>query len=986
MCRFHHERTQQKLDIISNKSYSRSVSHFNHISKMTTKQLFIALALSVPFVVAQETPQAQPTTTPAVSEQTITLAPLKQDAKIVCGQLANGFKYIIRPTSEPAGRASMRLYVGTGSLDENKTTSGLSHLIEHLVFNGSTHFKRGELIPAMQKLGLGFGGDANAYTSLDHTLYMLNLPNLKEETVDFSFTMLRDFADGATLSDEAIDHERGIVISELHARDSHSYRGMIATLRQLCNGTRIPDFLPIGLEEVIRDCPGELVRAYYRSNYIPRRMTLIITGDFDPKQMEELTKKHFSSIKDPGFLPRPEVGKPVNLGPDEMIVLNPEKGISSMAISIVDHWQDKEDTIEQRIKDMPLSAAIAMLNQRLSRMTRKADNPFIAAAADEAGMFSSANVFALSINCEPQNWAKAMTAAEQELRRACEFGFSDKELDTIIASTMAAAKQRIETSDTITCDAMAQTIVNKIKDKHALTDAEEDARATIAGLQALKQNPDAARQALKKAYDTQRAKLSISGAIAPDVTKEALRRVYQESLALPVTAPEEDKLAPFAYDKIGTPGKITQQNTLEDLDITTLTLSNGVRVNLKSVDFRKNSVNVSVRIDGGSRLLHHIPGLNTLTEYLMKQGGLEAHPAEDLARILAGRNVSIGFGCETDRFLFGGSCTPDEIELQCQLLIAGIMHPGFRNDGEIFLRRALPSVYNKMRTTPEGAFTQQSSPLIYGNDPRFSFPKEQDWAAINGQMVKNILTPALASGAMEVSIVGDFEIDKVLPILERTFGAMPARKAEFTPMTDEERKVTFQPWGQRNYLRYPTELDKTLVTFICHAGDGQDYHRNRRLSILNSIVREKVFDGIRAELGETYTPIVRTNTQEDFSKAATVTITCTGVKDNTRKISAAMEIILQKLATDEGITEEDFVRAIRPIITRTEKNLRTPEYWAGVLADLQSDPANAELARDIMNDLKSITVDEIRQIAKEIFSQPFSVFYTVPEDFETPQQ
>ena len=198
----------------------------------------IALSMGLPALGSQE----QITPVPS-QQQTAEQAELQEDAQITRGQLANGVNYIIRPTAEPQGRASVRLFVNTGSLDEEEHEKGIAHLIEHLVFNGSRNFKRGELIPAMQKLGLGFGGDANAYTSLLETVYMLDLPNLKDETVDFAFTILRDFADGATLEDSAIEHERGIVRSELYARDSATYRASLAMLRHAAPGTRLPDYL-----------------------------------------------------------------------------------------------------------------------------------------------------------------------------------------------------------------------------------------------------------------------------------------------------------------------------------------------------------------------------------------------------------------------------------------------------------------------------------------------------------------------------------------------------------------------------------------------------------------------------------------------------------------------------------------------------------------------------------------------------------------------
>lgn len=927
---------------------------------------------------------------PHPSAQTVTaFAALQMDPALVTGELANGIRYIIRATKEPAGRGSVRLYVDNGSLNESKETSGLSHLIEHLVFNGSRTYKRGELIPTMQKLGLGFGGDVNAYTALLQTVYKLDLPRLDDETVNTAFTIMRDFADGATLTDEAINHERGIVISELKARDSQNYRTTIALLNLLCNGTRVPEFMPIGLEEVIRDIPCEKVRQFYKDNYLSRRMTVVVTGDFKAEDMVAQVEKHFGTMPDSGTPPaRPEIGTPVNLGAEELIVKNPEQAHVSIALNMVSPWQFKPDTIEQRVADMPLTIACSMLNQRLARMVKEANCPFMAAEVGESELFESARLFSANLTARPDNWKTALSAMEQELRRACEFGFSEQELSEIVRSAISAALVNEQRWESTSCNSMADALIAAIGDKATFTAPQEDTRSLQAALTVIAADPDICRRALKAAYESDRVKISLTGNAPEGLTKEALRAAYDESRAVEVTAPEEEKLAAFAYENIGEPGKVVQSAHLEDVDVTTLTLSNGIRVNIKPISTQKEAISVAARIDGGTRTMTHTPGLNILTEAVMGQGGLEAHSADDLSRILAGRHVGLGFSSEMDRFVFSGGCTPDDLELQCQLLIANILHPGFRETGEMMLRRSLPQVYNKLRSTPEGAFSYQSSRILHGEDARFTMPPQEQLESLTTQQVKDAITPALQQGAMEVSIVGDFKVEEIIPIIERTFGAMPERKRDFSPVTEEERRVSFNEWGRNEFLRYPTELDKTIVTHVRHVGNGRDTRRNRRLQVLNSIVREKLFDGIRAELGETYSPIVRIKFNNSYDNAAVLSTASNGVKGNRLKVNAAMELILRNLALDGGITDEDFTRAIRPIIASTEKSLRTPGFWNGAIARLQTEPEKLAELRELMQDLRSITADEIRTLAREIFGNDDKVsrFFTVPEDFDETKQ
>lgn len=909
-------------------------------------------------------------------------APLAQDPELLAGQLGNGLRYLIRHTAEPAGRGSLRLHVNTGSLNEDETNSGISHFLEHMVFNGSRHFKRGELIPAMQKLGLGFGGDANAYTSFLQTVYMLDLPNLDEHTVDFALTIMRDFADGALLEDDAIDHERGIVVSELKARDSAAYRAGMQMIEQMVPGTRLPVYTPIGKEDIIRHAPYSVVRDYYRDNYLPQRMTVIATGDFDPAAMQRLIEQHFGSLADGGNPPRPAIGTPTNFGADARIIPNPEQAHAQLSVTVVSPYREKPDTAEQRLEDMPLQLACAMLNQRFTRKAREVDSPFIQASAGAEDLFETAELFSLNAVAEPAKWQEALTAAEQELRRAAQYGFSPQELEEVAAMMMSGCRQAEATWSTTDSKSMADALVESVSEKTVPTAPAEDTRIAKLGLARVMADPDLCRQALAAAYEADRAKLTLTGTVPERATAESLRAAFDAAHAAEVCAAEEAELKPYAYATLGEPGHVATQETLDDLGVTMVTLSNGVKVNLKPVDFAEGEVAVSAAVDGGALRLTHTPGLATMCSAVIGNGGLEAHSRTELQRLMAGHHVGMNFETDSTRFNFSGVCSPEDLELQCNLLAAAILHPGYRDEGEVLLRRSLPASYNKMRTTPQGAQSYQGNRVVFGNDARFVIPTQEQTEAVTTAQVKEAMEPWLRDGAMEVTLVGEFKVEEVLPILERTFGAMPARRADFTPLTEAEKDVHFSPWGQRAFLRYDTALDKTLVTQVRYAGDGTDRHRNRRLQVLTSIAREKLFDGLRAELGESYSPVCRLSENSDYPNAAILTTTSAGVKGNRVKVNTAMEAILTDIGRGQ-LTQDDIDCALRPIITGAEKARRTIAWWLGNLSELQSNPERLGLMRDQLDDLRSITTEQINEVAREVFgSERIDYLFTVPADYQ----
>ncbi len=909
---------------------------------------------------------------------------LRQDPQITAGELDSGMRYVIRPTKEPTGRGSVRLFVNVGSLSENELNTGFSHLLEHMVFNGSRNFKRGELIPTMQKLGLGFGGDANAYTGLRETVYMLDLPNLQDKTVDTAMTIMRDFADGATLEDKAINKERGIVISELHARDSASMRAGLSYIAQITEGTRVAEYMPIGKEKVLRHGTGEEVRKRYHDYYVPSNMVLILTGDFAPETAREWVIKHFDGMQARPQGEIPPIGDLVPSTQREKLISNPEQADCKIMVSIVRPFLQQPDTVEQRVKDLPLELACAMLNRRYRRLEHKADAPFLAAGVEEEDLFQVVELDGLSIATKPEGWKEALRKGVEMLQQALKYGFEPEELREITDNMESNFRHEIDSWETVPANAMANRLVDALSNNRVMTTPEENRRVLRGAVEQIMANPDLCRKALEEAFgNLAEARLTLMGNLPKNVTGEELRAEYDKALQAAVEHPSREAIKPFAYDTIGMPGVVMQRKDLKDLETTTLVLSNGVRVNLRPVDFRKGSVHVTAAVDGGLFALPAQAGLPNMVQAVMQRGGLREHSYDELEQIFAGKNVTMDFGVSPTKFLFSGTSSREDLELQCKLLAAAILHPGYREDGELLLKRSLDNRYKTLQTTPTGVYSKESLRALFGENPLFIIPERAQIEAQSAEAVRKSMEGPLAKNYLEVSLVGDFAVDEVVPILERTFGAMPPRTAQPVPVEQVKRRVKFQPWGQQLFIPYPTDLDKTVVSQVRPAGNGRDLRRNRRLQLLVSIVRNKLFDGLRAAMGESYSPVVSLQTNEDFDNAAYLATISYGVKGNRAKVNAAMESICVGMGQG-NISDEDFECAKKPFLAATHKMLITPEYWERNLIDLQAEPQRAALMHDIVKDIESITADEIRALAKEIFgtADTTNFYFVVPEDYE----
>ena len=234
---------------------------------------------------------------------------LPVDPAIHWGRLDNGFRYALLHNAEPKGRVSARLAIRVGSIYENENQRGLAHFLEHMAFNGSRHFPSANVVEFFQRLGMGFGGDTNASTNFDRTIYQLELPDTKPATLREAFTFFADVAGGLSIDPKMIDKERGIILSEKRARDSVGLRTFLAELEFLVPDTRFPQRLPIGLEDVIKTATRERFVEFYDTWYRPERMFLVIAGDIDPAAVEPLVKELFSPLaaRSPA-LPEPHLG------------------------------------------------------------------------------------------------------------------------------------------------------------------------------------------------------------------------------------------------------------------------------------------------------------------------------------------------------------------------------------------------------------------------------------------------------------------------------------------------------------------------------------------------------------------------------------------------------------------------------------------------------------------------------------------------------
>ncbi|MFC4993194.1 M16 family metallopeptidase [Rubritalea tangerina] len=889
------------------------------------------------------------------------------DPKIVYGSLENGMRYIICKSPLPPKRVSMRLHVDAGSLNEAENQRGVAHFLEHMVFNGTKHFPdASKLIPQMQRLGIAFGAHANAYTSFDETVYMLDLPNIDKSTLDLGFAVMGDFADGALLENKEIDEERGVIASEKISRDSVGLRMFEKQFAALFPKSLIPNRLPIGTDEVIANAPRERFVDFYTRFYTPEKMTFVYVGDLDVAEAEQRIADTFGPIKNPA-----KPGDKATLGNVETpsgfnTSVFTDKELTSTELSIL-HAKPhsyQTDSKAKRLESLKFSVANAIINRRFSRIAKEENTTITSGSASRSIFFRELELGSIDVTALNNNWQAALPVLENEFRRAKLYGFTQSEFKEVVAGIINAYEQAVKSAPTRKSDSIASSLV-----EHAHSDAVYSTPET--DLEILKQNlatltPKTVHETFVKFWNTEDIHLILTTQNAEDNAEEKLAALFKQQSSEKLEAPNDKEAAAFAYTQFGQAGKITQTSHIEDLDIHQWTFDNGIKVNFKQTDFDKNSISMIASFGSGKAGMPlSKPGLDTLAGAIFSAGGLGKHSSDDLRTILAGKNVGVGLSIGDSHFSLSGSTTPEDLELQCQLLTAYLTDPGFRPEAERQFKAMLPNLYAQLKHTEQGPMAEMSA-WFAGNDPRFVFPTQEQAQTLSSEDVKSWLAPQLNQSALEISVVGDTTPEALKAALSSTLGALPKR-SELQAIPMEQRTLTLPDTPAEKSFTFQSEIEKAIAIVLWKADDAtdRDIKKIRRAGLLADILDERMRVELREKLGEAYSPFARASLSMTFKNQGMLMAYSPGKPANTTKVGDIIIKLAHTLA-QEGATQDELDRVLKPRLGLLEKSLRQNSYWLGTVMDQsQTYPDKIEAARTRDADYANVTLEEINALAKK---------------------
>ncbi len=891
---------------------------------------------------------------------------LAVDSRIHFGHLKNGMRYAWAKNSEPKERVYVRLHVDAGSFAERDSEAGMAHFLEHMAFNGSTNFEAGTLIEWFQENGMSFGADTNAHTAFSETVYKLDLPNRDEKTIRDGFRVLRDFASELDLEEEEIQAEKGVIDGEQRERDSAGFRASMEFLNRQYAGTLLAMRMPIGTKQVRDQFNSKSVAAFYRRWYRPENMTLVIVGDLGDINIVPLIHEFFEDMKAPksDVMPEPALGKP-EMEDLFFLVYNDELPAVQLTISMLKPFQHHIDTKKQRIENLPRSAAHAMLNLRMQELVKKPETSFLSAGVGNVGGMKVFEGGSLNLSAAPEKWQAALTQAYVELRKALNFGFNQAELDEIRAGLIRALDESVQRESKAHSKALLNAILSAVENGGVPTNAVTDRATILDAVKAL--TVEECLKALRANWRDGQLSITGVGGLKLDDDAAELKAVFAAAKKIEIKRADAIASKAWAYaSDAAKVGEVTSRKYVEDLDAWLITFANGVKLNVKRTDFKERQIGLHGRLGRGYGA---IPDEQVLAASVgsmtFSAGGLAEHSADDLRRMMAGKRVGVAISLDNESFLINGGTTAEDLLLELELFCAAIENPGYRDDGIHQLRANLPLIFEQMKHTPMGPLMDEFAPELFHGNQRldiFGFgimPTQEALGAVDMDAVRAAIEEPMKNAPLELTIVGDLDVESVITAANQTVGMLPARDAAKGVRPEQRASLKAGIYMEREIA---TADEKVTLMMIFPTTDGFDDQTRRGLNFLGQVVDDRLRLEVRERLGAAYSPGAQATASTVFKGLGGLLIQANGDPEKLAELLDACRNVAKNLS-ENGVTAAEVARLAEPIQNQLRDAMRTNGYWLKTLSEAQSDPSTLDSARSVLDFYANIQPEQISALA-----------------------
>ena len=881
----------------------------------------------------------------------------KADPAVLFGTLPNGMRYAIMRNTTPADGVAMRLRIGSGSMMERDEEQGLAHYLEHMAFRGSQHVADGEVVHMLERQGLRFGADTNAFTAHEQTVYMFTFPKADASAIDTGMTLLREIGGRLNIAPAAVEAERGVILSEERLRDGPANQAQKADAANSLAGTRAVARWPIGLVETIKAATPERIRRFYEANYRPDNATLIIVGNIDPAKIEAEIKARFADWKPAHAGDVVDFGAPAPIAPAAEFVRTGAP--DQMALE----WErpaDKRAETEAVDREMLLQMlGITVLNNRLADRAGQPGAPFIGARAGlDPALMNAASQTELDIFAAPEKWREALAAVTAQQRQLLASGVTAADLKRAVTQWRTILQVAATNAPTRQSSDIADALVKAANEDQLFTSPAQDLAFNQDVLNSA--TPEAVNAALKLAFTGQGPVLFRSAQSAP-ITAPVLAKELTEDITKPLTAEAAQSAITWPYTDFGAPGQITSQTEDKALGTTTVTFANGSRLIVKPTTFEKDQVTVSAAFGHGRKsadpALQHALWASSFAVY----GGTGKLSLADITRWAegGGKVATVNLQAGIDAFRMGGATRAADLATQMQMLAAFARDPGFRPEMGEKLAAIEPMMAGQYDANAGAVFGRELHRLTNGGDGRFAqIPSTADITATHADDLPAMLRGALA-GPADVTIVGDVSVEAAIAATRATFGAGAAGKADPAPQV----RITMAPGRAEPYV--VTHTGRADQAYYGEVWALPDYFADPQASytadVASAILGSRLVDTVREKLGLTYSPFTQALSSTSLPGQGYLLAAIETPQTNFATFRALLDGQIAALAA-QPVTPDELDRAKKPLVESRTKDFETNAYWLGQLQGVLRDPRLKTPTLEQANGIKAVTAAQVQAL------------------------
>ena len=907
----------------------------------------------------------------ASAQQQPQMPPIPTDPNVRIGKLENGLTYYIRHNELPEDRADFYIAQKVGSILEEENQRGLAHFLEHMCFNGTTNFPGKGIINWLETIGVRFGENLNAYTSIDETVYNINnVPVMRDGIVDSCLLILHDWANDLTLAEAEIDNERGVIHEEWRTGQGAMMRMYEQALPKAFEGSKYGHRLPIGIIEVIDNFPYQALRDYYETWYRPDQQGIVVVGDIDVDKVEAKIKELFSPIQMPANAPERKYEQvPDNKEP--IITIAKDKEQPSTIIYI---WHkhpatpnEAKGNIGYLVQNYMFSMISSMMHARLEELRQSANPPFIQAASGDSDFLlaKTTEAFVGMAVSKDDGIPTALSTLVREIERARKFGFTASEYARAKADYLLMLESAYKERDKMKNNQYVQEYIRHFIDNEPIPGIETE----YALMNQLAPNipVEAINSILPQLIKDENIVINIFG---PDKegmvypTEAEILDILNKTKAEEITAYVDKVSDEPLMKEAPKAGKIVKAEE-GPFGSTALTLSNGVRVVLKTTDFKADEIRMRAFSPGGTSVFGTKEALQLkMLNSVAGLGGLGNFSNVDLEKVLAGKKATIGATVSGLSEGLNGSCSPKDLETLLQLTYLSFTAPRMDEEAfESFKQRTKASLANQ-EANPMTALTDTLQMEMYGDHPLAGRVKAEMIDQLDYNRIMEMYKDRFKeAGDFTFLFVGNINLEEAKPLIETYLGGLPTinRKENYQDIQLNIRKGT-----HKNLFEKQMETPKATVLNIISGNYEYNLKNDLLMTMLSQTMSMVYLETVREKEGASYGVSAFGQLSRGIKDEALFQIYFDTDPAKREKMEQIVMSELQKVA-QEGPRPEHLAKVKEFLLKKHIEDAKENSYWLGQLNNYYwyKTDMNTNYEK-LVNDL---TAEDVKNFTKALLDQ-----------------